>query len=72
MHRKIQLLTALLLLTLTFGPLVAQDEDMSECPAPTLLTEDENLFASIRRYEGVDPADYPEINQRVAAVSCRC
>ena len=67
MPRKFHFLGTLLLLTLTFGPLVAQDQATPECPAPTLLPADEELFASIRRYEGVDPADYSAIRQHAAA-----
>ncbi len=67
MRRMFPLLLALMLLTLTVDSLIAQEEPTADCPATRQLTEEANLFASIRRYEGVDPADYSAIRQHAAA-----
>ena len=67
MRRMFPLLLVLMLLTLTVDSLIAQEVPTADCPATRQLTEEANLFASIRRYEGVDPADYSAIRQHAAA-----
>lgn len=66
MRRMFPLLLALMLLTLTVDSLIAQEVSTADCPATRQLTEEANLFASIRRFENVDPADFPEINRHAA------
>ena len=62
MQRVFPLLLASLLLSLTGGPLLAQDDADGECPATLSISEEAGLFASIRHYEGIQPADVPVIN----------
>lgn len=54
-----------LLLTWSLAPLSAQDEGeetAAACPATLSIGEEAELFASIRHYGGILPADVPEIN----------
>ena len=54
-----------LLLTWSLAPLSAQDEGeetTAACPATLSIGEEAELFASIRHYGGILPADVPEIN----------
>ena len=62
MRRLLSTLLFALLLAAAGSPLLAQDSAAEACPATRQLTEEAALFASIRLFDGVDPADFPEIN----------
>ena len=58
-----------LLLTWSLAPLSAQDEGektTAACPATLVVGADAELFVSIRRFEGIDPADSSEIARHAA------
>lgn len=62
MGRMVQLLFTLCLLSCAGGTLLAQEEAATECPSTIAISDTAELFASIRRFEGVDPADFAAIN----------
>ena len=66
MRRLATLSFASLLLISSWIPLQAHDDAPADCPATILLPEGAPVFASIRRFEGVDPADLAEISRHAA------
>ena len=62
MRQLVTLAFVSVLLMSSWIPLQAQDEAAADCPATLTIGADAELFVSIRRFEGVDPADFPAVN----------
>ncbi|MCY4009415.1 MAG: hypothetical protein OXF22_06655 [Anaerolineaceae bacterium] len=63
MGRMVRILFTLGLFFGAGGTILAEEETAAECPRTITITDAAGLFVSIRHFEGVDPANIPEIGR---------